>query len=528
MKVEKILYVLLNSRTIPHWHLKLIESIDDKTKFKLKLIIVKNYSSNKKKSYFLNLFKNIDNKVFKKKLDLSKPISINNISNFIDTIKIDYKNIKNDFYKITDKKNNFLLINLSNLDLESEITSIFKYGVWRFKIGSIINGIENSNGIYEVINQINSTNSLLIVNVKGLKKEKIVYKAISSTDPNSITRGINKIYLNAINYPIILLNKLEMGHKLEEFFISDFNEDNISIFLTNFQIKYKILNHYMYYTINKIINHFYKKQWFILYQKNTDHFLEKVPHFKKILPPKDRFYADPFPVKYKDEYFLFIEEILFNENKGFISVIKIDNQGNVQKPIKVLEEDYHLSYPFIINDSNKRYMIPETTSNKKISIYECKKFPYEWKFKMHLLDDIIGADTTIFKKNNKYYMFTSVYNNDENILYDELHLYFSDKLLSKNWNPHPMNPIISDARKARPAGNIFYYKEKIIRPAQNCLKNYGAGIVYNEIKILNDKEYNEVEIKSVNPYWDSSLYGVHTCNTINNFTVIDALRKIRK
>ena len=91
-----------------------------------------------------------------------------------------------------------------------------------------------------------------------------------------------------------------------------------------------------------------------------------------------------------------------------------------------------------------------------------------------------------------------------------------------------MNPIISDARKARPAGNIFYYKDKIIRPSQNCLKNYGSGIIFNEIKILNDKEYHEQEIKSINTDWDPNLYGLHTINNLENFTVIDALRKIRK
>ena len=147
---------------------------------------------------------------------------------------------------------------------------------------------------------------------------------------------------------------------------------------------------------------------------------------------------------------------------------------------------------------------------------------------MHLMEDIIAADTTIFKKDNKYWMFTNVSKNDRNLLPDELYLYFSDNLLSKSWKPHPMNPIISNARKARPAGNIFYYKDKIIRPSQNCLKNYGSGIVFNEIKILNVNEYHEEEIKSISASQDLKLHGLHTFNTTKYFTVIDALRKIRK
>ena len=56
--------------------------------------------------------------------------------------------------------------------------------------------------------------------------------------------------------------------------------------------------------------------------------------FKKIIPPKDRFYADPFLIEF-DNYYIFIEELMYNTKKGHISVIKMDDQGNYDRPKKL-------------------------------------------------------------------------------------------------------------------------------------------------------------------------------------------------
>lgn len=526
MKSEKFLYILLNSEIIPYWQLKILNSFKDI--IEMRIFIAKGAPPHTKKSLFLNLFQKLDNKIFKKKINSFENITLTSTTFSDCIVEIDYEKFIKNIPKALGSKSKIFLLNLTNIKLNPKFALLFEYGIWQFNIGTTINNIRNSNGIYEVINKIYSTESSLTVITGKEKKEMIISQNVSSTDPNSITRGINKVYLKASSYPMQIIKKLEMGYKLEDIFICYFKKEDSTITLKNSQIIYKILNHYLNYLMSRIINRFYLKQWFLLFQKKNNPMANDIICFNKIFPPKDRYYADPFIINYQKKLYIFIEEILFEENKGFISVIKFDEKGNAQKPIKVLEENYHMSYPFIIQESNKFFMIPETSSNKKISIYECINFPNKWEFKMHLMEDVVAADTTIFKKNNYYWMFANVSNDHDNILSDNLNLYFSDNLLSKNWKPHPLNPIISDARKARPAGNIFYYKDKIIRPSQNCLKNYGSGIIFNEIKILNDKEYHEQEIKSINTDWDPNIYGLHTINNLENFTVVDALRKIRK
>ena len=75
-----------------------------------------------------------------------------------------------------------------------------------------------------------------------------------------------------------------------------------------------------------------------------------------------------------------------------------------------------------------------------------------------------------------------------------------------------MNPIVSDVRRARSAGNIFLHNGKLIRPSQDCSKRYGYGIRLNEIKVLNEDEYVEDEIDFIDPGWDSKVEAVHTIN----------------
>ena len=147
---------------------------------------------------------------------------------------------------------------------------------------------------------------------------------------------------------------------------------------------------------------------------------------------------------------------------------------------------------------------------------------------MTLMKDVKAVDTTIYFYKNKYWLFTNIIENEGASTWDELFLFYSDNLETTNWQPHPMNPIVSDVRRARPAGNIFLHNGKIIRPSQDCSKRYGYGIRLNEIKILNEDEYVENEIDFIGPGWETKVKAVHTINFKNNLTVIDAnMRRLR-
>jgi hypothetical protein len=227
-------------------------------------------------------------------------------------------------------------------------------------------------------------------------------------------------------------------------------------------------------------------------------------------------------------YYIFVEEFIYKHKKGHISYFKLDPPGNTQGPFRVLEEEYHLSYPFVFKSNGQYYMVPESVENKTISLYECIDFPDNWKFKLNLMENVLAVDTTLFYYKNKWWLFTGMPADQSSFPFVQLFLFFSDDLFSGKWNPHPQNPLITDYKKSRPAGSIFVDDGKIFRPSQDSSKMYGYGVDLNEILLLSEFEYIEERRFSVRPEWDKGVEATHTFAREGQLTVIDAFMRRRK
>jgi hypothetical protein len=186
----------------------------------------------------------------------------------------------------------------------------------------------------------------------------------------------------------------------------------------------------------------YFNQWLLLYDIR-DGTSTALWRFKRITPPKDRFWADPFIIARDNKYYIFIEELLYATNKGHISLIVMNKEGSFEPPVRVLETSYHLSYPFIFEYENKHYMIPESAKNRTVELYECTEFPYKWEFRKNLMENCYAVDSTLFHWQDKWWMFANMIETEGAPTWDELFLYYSDNPLSSNWTPHPKNPVVS-------------------------------------------------------------------------------------
>jgi len=271
-------------------------------------------------------------------------------------------------------------------------------------------------------------------------------------------------------------------------------------------------------------NKLFFDQWILMYDLK-DTFSSSLWRYKKIIPPKDRFWADPHVVYRDNKYYIYIEEFLHKTMKGHISLIVMDENGEYAAPQKILDKPYHLSYPFIFEHEGKLYMIPETSSNNTIELFECSHFPDRWEFKMNLMEDVIAFDATLYYYNSKWWMFVNIVENVGACSDDELFLFYSDELQNKNWIPHPRNPIISDCKSARPAGKIFEKNGRMYRPSQNCSVQYGYGFNISHIELLNENEYEEIIVSKVYPNWDKDIIATHSYNRTNSLHIIDAKMK---
>jgi hypothetical protein len=267
-----------------------------------------------------------------------------------------------------------------------------------------------------------------------------------------------------------------------------------------------------------------REQWILgVRRQGAGRALDERTGFDAIIPPPDREYADPFVVSAGTRQYLFIEEFPFATNKGHISVMELGHDGSVSEPRPVLERPYHLSYPFVFNDGADWYMIPETASRETVELYRAAAFPDEWEFVTELVSGVRALDTTLHADDNGcYWLFTSLERPGRN-RNDELHLFSSDAITGP-WRPHPANPVVADARFARPAGKLFVKDDCLIRPAQDCSTRYGAAIVFRRITRLDAQRYEEEMVATLGAEWHPGLVGTHTYGVDCGIEVVDGRR----
>ena len=146
---------------------------------------------------------------------------------------------------------------------------------------------------------------------------------------------------------------------------------------------------------------------------------------KKIANPKNRLLADPFVIKKNGAHFCFVEDLDYRTNKGSISAYKITSSSCDSLGI-VLEEDFHLSFPFIFEYQNELFMCPETHEKGEIRLYKCTEFPTKWEFHKTLMKDVCAADSIIFQRDNIWWLFTNI---DKSVVGDcdcQLHIFSAD------------------------------------------------------------------------------------------------------
>jgi hypothetical protein len=246
-----------------------------------------------------------------------------------------------------------------------------------------------------------------------------------------------------------------------------------------------------------------------------------------ILPDDNkRFYADPFPVQWQGRTFLFMEELVHAAGKGFISTVEFTSNGTVGTTEPVLEENTHLSYPFLIEDGGQIWMIPENSAAQEIALYRSTQFPHKWEKETVLISGITASDSTVVFHNGYYWLFCTV--RDQNappgVAYSDRLIIFHALTLHGPWHPHSLNPVMLDARQARPAGNIVMHNGKLRRPTQDCTKGYGTAISLCTIQKLEKDRFEQTIDKTIRPnkIWEGRK--LHTLNRAGPLETIDGTR----
>lgn len=204
---------------------------------------------------------------------------------------------------------------------------------------------------------------------------------------------------------------------------------------------------------------------------------------------KALFVADPFLIRENGLWYLFFEVLDKSTLTGKIGLAKSNDGKDWVYDQIVLEEPFHLSYPYVFHWDNSIYMIPETNQSRSIRLYKAADFPHQWDHCATLLNDDTYTDVSLFYKNKRWWLFTTTVNR----LNNNLRLFSSPDLLGE-WSEHPMSPIIvGDASIARPAGRVYQNGKDLYRYSQNCSIVYGESVSAFQIVELTESNYLEQE-----------------------------------
>jgi hypothetical protein len=244
--------------------------------------------------------------------------------------------------------------------------------------------------------------------------------------------------------------------------------------------------------------------------------------WQTIADPNHRFYADPFPVTWQGRTFVFFEDLDHRVGKGIISAIEFDGAGPVGEVVPVLEEPWHLSYPFLIEHDGDLWMIPESSERRDVALYKCVRFPDKWERHSTLLSDCELADATITRHNGLNYLF-GAWRDGTGGYSDMLAIFYAENLFGP-WLPHASNPVLLDRATTRPAGNFVTIDGALWRPVQDCTHGYGAALGLAEIVELTPKTFKQIVRHTIRPgpLWPGRK--LHTLNRSGRLEVIDGSR----
>ena len=272
---------------------------------------------------------------------------------------------------------------------------------------------------------------------------------------------------------------------------------------------------------------FCREQWYLLLETAGDSgFMPDLQQCKPIYPAADRFWADPFIWPTADAHFVFVEELPFATNKGHIAVLELSRDGTLRSARKIIEQPYHMSYPFVFQWEEVLYMLPESGENSTVELYRCEEFPHRWVLDRVLFSDLHTADATLVEHDGLWWLFMTQATAGQSIN-EHLYLYWADSPLGP-YTLHPRCPVKSGLRGSRPAGALFHRDGCLYRPAQDCSRVYGEAVILHRVEELTKTRFREVEAGRIASAGHAEARRVHTLNVGDGVRVMDALRWIAK
>lgn len=526
--------LMINSLTVEHWQYETIKILIENG-MKLSLIIQNNDNSPSLSLYkkvcnypFRQLFFRIWNRfIFNPRSKY--PVDLGPLTEDIHTIfcaplkkgistyfeDVDIQEIKN--------QNLDFILRFGFDIVRGEVLNSAKYGIWSFHHDDerIIRG--GPPGFWEFMRKI-PNNGVILQRLTNSLDKGIVLKRINfKTILHSYKAHLDQLYFGAESLPLQVCNDLINHGSIQDKPSS--SDAEIIHPPTNIKmIEYfiKSINRRVTFHINDL---FRQEDWNVGYCFcPIEDFIDKdkenleIQWLKK--PRKNCYFADPFVISTKKDTYIFFEWYSYYSGKADLAVALKSENFKVYHKISSFNE--HRSYPFVFIHDDVIYCMPEAHKTNQVVLFRFDEDKLVLEKDCVLLQGFPIVDATLYHHDEKWFMFCTNQKNS----HTHLEIYYS-KNLKGPYLPHKNNPVMIDCSKARPAGKIFNYKGKEIRPSQNCTEHYGQEIYLENISELSDTQFITHFNSIISPLKNTDYNkGIHTINSDNGITVFDGKRFI--
>jgi len=230
--------------------------------------------------------------------------------------------------------------------------------------------------------------------------------------------------------------------------------------------------------------------------------------------------ADPFAIETNSGLRIFAEKLVHGRTRG--QIVEVDDAAGSSHTRMFHAAGYHLSYPFTVADRDGLFVIPEQAQSGRVAFYR-----YDGTLNADpaaTIEGLDGLDPTVVEHDGKWWLFCTRLSDRPG---EALYLYYADALLGP-YIPHPLNPVVVDPGRARPAGRIICREGRLLRPGQDGRVTYGGAITLCEIESLTVTHYRERPIASITPDMVAGAWpdGLHTLEHTAHHVLIDTKRYV--
>jgi len=410
---------------------------------------------------------------------------------------------------------------------------IARHGVWSYHHGDSTRYHGGPAGFWEIFEHDPVIGAELQVLNADRDNGPVLQRSFSSTDKYSVSRNRVSCHSTSSKLVIQALRQLYSGNASplsievtdgvpkSNLLAHDSSpcSSSLSIQPRSAEMAVLLLRHGMRVAQERLSHAMFSERWVLAYRSQST--IPSSFGFTYLLPPKDRIWADPFPLLRDGRHYVFFEEQAFSSGRAHISVMEMDSTGRFSEPTVALSRPYHLSYPCIFEWEGGVWMVPESAEAGRVELYRCTEFPHRWDLESILLDDVRAVDSTLTQIEGEWWMFVNIVPKETDD-YSDLHL-FTAETLAGPWRPHLLNPVKSNIRSTRSGGRSFWWAGHLYRPAQDCARRYGHAVSIQDVRRPDRHTFEEKEVGRIEPTWDPRVVAAHTFNMVPGLSMIDAL-----